>query len=314
MPHELEQDLRHVLEHTGAVWEELAGSNILITGGSGFVGSWLLESFVWANHRFKLNLRPTILTRDPSRLRLAGLDILHGNLHTVSFPAKEFQYVIHAAAESVEGTRRVLEMARKHGTRRFLFTSSGAVYGEQPSYVQKIEEDYAGIANTEYGQAKTESESLCAGAAGSGLGVVIARLFAFSGPYLPLNANFAIGNFVRDACIGGPIRVQGDGTPFRSYLYAADLAIWLWTLLVKGISARPYNVGSDQAISILDLAKTVERVCGIERGIVVAESAKPGAQAKRYVPSIERARAELGLASLIPLEEGIRRMFQFSMK
>jgi dTDP-glucose 4,6-dehydratase len=314
MPHDLEQDLRHVLEYTTAVWEQLAGANIFIAGGSGFVGSWLLESFAWANAHLKLNARATVLTRNPSRLRVAGLDILHGDLQTISFPAKEFQFVIHAATESVEGTRRMLEMARAHGTRRFLFTSSGAVYGEQPSHIQKIDEDFAGVANTAYGQAKKDSEFLCAKAANLGLGVAIARLFALTGPYLPLDANFAAGNFVRDARTGGPIRIEGDGTPFRSYLYAADLAIWLWTLLVKGVSARPYNVGSDQAISILDLAKTVERVCGVERGIVVSQTAEPGAEAKRYVPSIERARSELGVTPLIPLEEGIRRMFQFSMK
>jgi dTDP-glucose 4,6-dehydratase len=131
---------------------------------------------------------------------------------------------------------------------------------------------------------------------------------------LPLEKNFAVGNFVRDARMGGPIEVEGDGTPLRSYLYAADLAIWLWTLLIEGIPGRTYNIGSDQAVSILDLARTVESVCGVKSGIRVALKPAMGVKPKRYVPSIARAREELRLEPWIGLEEGIRRMFQFSMK
>jgi dTDP-glucose 4,6-dehydratase len=320
MAHELEQDLDHVLERTGSLWEALAGTAVFITGGTGFVGSWLLESFVWANKRLSLNARVFVLTRNPEKLgaerpHLAGdvsVNILQGDLETFRFPRQQFDFVIHAAAE-VGSTQRVLEMAKTNGACGLLYTSSGAVYGEQPADIENVDEEFVPMseASTPYAQAKRGSEALCFRAAEAGLGVVIGRLFAFVGPYLPLDKNFAAGNFVRDARMGGPICVEGDGTPMRSYLYAADMAIWLWTLLIKGLPGRVYNVGSDRALSILDLARTVTRVCGVTREVSVGLKPAVSEKPKRYVPSIARAREELGLDSWIGLDEGIRRMFNF---
>jgi dTDP-glucose 4,6-dehydratase len=329
MAYELEHDLNHVLAHTEGIWDPVKGTKVFVTGGTCFVGQWLIDSFVWANRRLNLNARLFVLTRDPKAFderqpTLIGnraVEILRGDIKTTGFPEDEFQFVIHAAHEhsparssaNFEGTRRVVEMAKTHGTRRFLYVSSGAVYGEQPIEIGMVTEDTVPASGTLtcYGEAKRESEAWSLRESDSTLGVVIARLFAFIGPYLPLGRNFAAGNFVRDARLGGPIHVEGDGTPLRSYLYAADVAIWLWTLLLKGTAGRSYNVGSDHAISILDLAKKVERVCGVTRGIRVAQEAVEGARPKRYVPSIARARTELGLEPWIGLEEGVRRMFNW---
>ena len=134
----------------------------------------------------------------------------------------------------------------------------------------------------------------------------IARCFAFVGPHLPLDANYAIGNFIRDALRGGPIQVQGDGTPWRSYLYAADLAVWLWTLLFRGPAAEPVNVGSDQAVSIAQLAHRVQTLLAPGAEVIILQEPKADVQATRYVPSIERARA-LGLETWIDLDEAILR-------
>jgi len=335
------QDLNHILEYGRDAWPALSGARIFMTGGTGFVGKWLVESLLWANDELNLHASVVLLTRNPERFRsesphLAShpaVSLLAGDARTFEFPDGDFPFLIHAATErsfepnseqpmaafdrDLEGTRRVLDFARSRQTRRFLFTSSGAVYGKQPSSMTHMAEDYAGAPSpvdtgAAYGQAKRASEfACCMYARQYGFAALIARLFAFVGPHLPLEANFAVGNFIRDALQGGPVRVKGDGTPYRSYLYAADLAVWLWTILVRGDSARPYNVGSGEALSIMDLAHVVADANDRRLGVEIAKAAVPGAPPERYVPGVERAQSELGLRADIPVAGGIRRTIEW---
>ena len=324
-------DLEHILVRTGDAWGVLRGQRVFLTGATGFFGCWLLESFLLANDALDLGAKATVLTRDPERFaakapHLANrheIALVRGDVANFPFPPGEFSHVIHAATTSggpvadeeqqrtiVTGTARVLEFAAQCGARRLLFTSSGAVYGQQPPELSHVPEDYplnaqSGAPLPVYALGKRLAEGLCLAAGTAGLEVAIARCFAFVGPYLPLDAHFAIGNFIRDALCGTPIHIQGDGTPFRSYLYAADLAVWLWSILFRGASSRTYNVGSAQAISIRELAETVSRLVGIP--VTIASRAKPGVLAARYVPDTKRARTELGLETWVPLEEAILR-------
>ncbi|MCJ7654148.1 MAG: NAD-dependent epimerase/dehydratase family protein [Dehalococcoidia bacterium] len=333
------KDLDHILKHTSHLWEEVRDQNIFITGGTGFFGCWLLEGFTFASERLKLGARAVVLSRDPGAFavkapHLAGhpaVSIVRGDVRTFEFPEGEFPFVIHAATTAsaqlnqqepllmfdtiVNGTRRTLEFARTHGTQKYLLTSSGAVYGKQPPEIKHIPEDYFGAPdtmdpNSAYGEGKRAAEMLCQlYALKYGLEAKIARCFAFVGPYLPLDAQYAIGNFIRDACTGGPICIKGDGSPYRSYLYAADLAIWLWTILFKGKSCRPYNVGSARSISIAELANLVRQLVTNNIEITNAKLADPALPAQRYVPSIERARSELALDTWISLEEAINKYY-----
>jgi dTDP-glucose 4,6-dehydratase len=337
MPRLPTQDLDHIFSHTGKLWEDLRGRSVFLTGGTGFVGTWLLESLLWAHDKLNLGVSVVVLTRNPERFRekaahLAGhpaVRLLGGNVVGFDYPDGEYPFVIHAATEAsfepdamhplgafssdVDGTRRVLEFARTHGVRRFLFTSSGAVYGRQPSELTHVPEEYAGAPSTAdtasaYGQAKRVSEFMCAMYGRVyGFDATIARLFAFVGPLLPLDARYAVGNFIRDALRGDPVRITGDGTPYRSYLYAADLTAWLWTILLRGKPAYPYNVGSPDVITIADLARTVVRVTAADSIIEIARTPVSDTLAMRYVPRTTRAEKELSLHPVIPLEEGIRR-------
>ncbi|MHB1700645.1 MAG: NAD-dependent epimerase/dehydratase family protein [Acidobacteriaceae bacterium] len=331
-------DLDHVLLHTRTLWEEMRGERIFITGGTGFFGCWLLESFRHANRELGLGAKATVLTRDakafarkaPHLAEEAAIALVEGDARSFEFPQEDHAFVIHAATDSgskqtesgplelaltiADGTRRALEFARSHGTRKLLLTSSGAVYGRQPSEVVHLPETYGGapdplLAASSYGESKRYAEQLCAAASsgGTGLECKIARCFAFVGPHLPLDAHFAIGNFIRDAMEGRPIRIGGDGTPCRSYLYAADLAIWLWTMLFRAPALRAFNVGSEESMSIADLARATAAT--LRPGLEIAVAVKPDASAPvvRYVPSTQRAGEELGLRTLVVLQDAIRR-------
>jgi nucleoside-diphosphate-sugar epimerase len=336
MDHPLAGELDAVLEATRPLWSEVRGERLLMTGGSGFFGRWLLESLLWADQRLDLRLCAVVLSRDPSRLlarmphltQAVRIHVVEGDVRTLPRLPGAFSHVIHAATDTgassgpieprvvfdtiVEGTRQTLEAADRAGTSRFLFASSGAVYGKQPSAVTHVPEEYTGApdplaSSSAYAEGKRAAETLCATAAGARLQVLVARPFAFVGPWLPLDRHFAAGNFIRDALAGGPIRIQGDGTPVRSYLYAADLAVWLWTILFRGRSLRPYNVGSETAVTIGELADRI--AASVEPPVSVQRAHQPveGTLPERYVPSVARARDELGLSSTVGLDEAIRR-------
>jgi len=310
----------------------LQGRSIFLTGGTGFFGKWLLHSYARMRAGFGLKASLTVLSRDPGQFLRANpefrdvvdLDFLPGDVRACPVPAgRGFDTLIHGATAtsaamnretcdigssvSVAGTRRVLELARACGATRLLYVSSGAVYGVQPPDLEQVAEDYAGQPTSAYGRAKMISEQLCLDAADGRFDCIIARPFAFVGPYLPLDTTFAVGNFIGDCLLNRPISIQGDGRPMRSYLYAAELAEWLWTILLRGKHGQAYNVGSGAAVSIHDLALLVRACAGSGNEIVVKDARTPGTLPPRYVPAVDKARRELGLAERGTLAEAIRR-------
>jgi dTDP-glucose 4,6-dehydratase len=216
----------------------------------------------------------------------------------------------------IEGTRRVLDLAATRGTRKFLYISSGAVYGKQPQDLSHIPEDYCGAPDpldprSAYGEGKRVGELFSVlEARKAGFEAKIARCFAFIGPHLPLDAHFAAGNFIRDALAGGPIQVKSDGKSVRSYLYASDLAVWLWTILFsfEGGPGIAVNVGSDEALTIAELSHAVAGCVGLP--VQIAASTASG-QAVRYVPSVEVAGRLLGLRRIVTIDDAIMRSIEY---
>lgn len=332
----IEDDLRHIHEKTADIWPSLRGARLFLTGGTGFIGCWLLESIRHANEQQDAGIEATVLTRNaaafinkaPHLATHAAFTFLEGDVASFVTPAQEFTHLIHAATDAsadlnennprqmfdtvVGGTRRALDLAVEKGIPRTLFLSSGAVYGQQPWEMTHVSEDWTGSpdctnARNAYAEGKRAAEMLCAIYAKQfGLNIVNARIFALLGPYLSLGIHFAAGNFIRDAMEGKPIIVNGNGLPCRSYLYASDLTIWLWHLLAKGIAGKAYNVGSDESISIRDLAERVATVIGNGEFFVLG-APDTGWNPGRYVPNTSLARTELGLYKTVALEDAIMR-------
>lgn len=329
-------DLDHIFAALATDWPRLKGARLFITGGTGFIGRWLLESLRDADLRLGLGLQAVILTRDPAAFaarapHLAahpGFSFWPGDILDFAMPDGNFTHVIHGATYAsadlnardprlmfdtiVTGTRRALDLCVARSAGRVLYLSSGAVYGAQPADMAHVGEDWRGAPDcadpkSAYGEGKRAAEMLCAIYGQQfGLDIVGARIFALLGPLLSLDIHFAAGNFIRDAMAGRTIRVEGAGTAIRSYLYAADVAIWLWAILLRGERGANYNVGSEEAVSIADLARRTASLIGTA-GHEILGRPDPGWNPGRYVPSTAMARQALGLRTTVPLDEAIMR-------
>lgn len=312
-------------------------THIFLTGGTGFFGKALLRHWAGQEQKGQEVPRVTLLSRNPNRFAAQYPELVaHQWLHLVqgdvcnsdSLPrGQAFTHVLHAATDStngpqltplqrydqiVNGTKNVLDLAVASGASRFLLTSSGGVYGPQPPEMERIPEDYLGMPDpmnpcNAYSVAKRCAEHLCALYQDQhGLETVIARCFAFVGQDLPLDAHFAIGNFIRDALTAPEITILGDGSPVRSYMDQRDLAIWLLRLLQAAPSGCAYNVGSDQAITIAELAHLVRDLLAPHKVIRISSKATTSKDSRsRYVPDISRSKNELGLEVTISLVDSL---------
>jgi dTDP-glucose 4,6-dehydratase len=330
-------DLEFIHQSTRKLWQEVRGQRIFMTGGTGFFGCWLSESFAYINRIEQLGASLTILSRDPEAFARKcphiahdpAISLLAGDARDFAYPDGEFPFVIHAATDAgtkpalisspgtldtiLRGTEHTLDFAASHGTKKFLLTSSGAVYGPQPPSISHLSEDYKGapdptLCESVYAEGKRVAELLCAVyGAQYGIECKIARCFAFVGPHLPLDALFAMGNFLRDAMLDQKIQVKGDGRAKRSYMYASDLAVWLWTILFRAHAMTPINVGSEQVVSIQELARTIAQIIQGEDSILIAQAENNSTPLQQYVPSVRKAEADLSLTCTVSLQDAIRK-------
>jgi len=334
------EDLEHIYQNTQDIWESFRGKSIFLTGGTGFFGKWLLESFIYVNNKLELNAKITTLTRNPEAFlkeypfykeHTSSVHFVKGDILIYDFNLdQKFQYIIHAATAASDslnknnpllmmdtitlGTRKVLDFAITQPIEGFLFISSGAVYGKQPYDISKIQESDSfkidiNNSNAAYSEGKRIAELYCSTYFEKyNLPVKIARCFAFVGPYLPLDTHFAIGNFINNVIKNEDIVIMGDGSNTRSYMYASDLSIAIWKILLIGNNNKPYNVGLDTAYTLKEIALILKKNY---RNNVQILNINKDLPKNVYVPNINTLINELGIKHFVQIEEAIQKTIKF---
>lgn len=328
-------DLQEILLNSQVSLHKIASARVLVCGGSGFIGTWLTSTLLEANEKLKLNLEIVLLTRNVENAKKSLLPrdedpitFFEGDLSSEHNPftglGGSFSHIIHAATptilskekheqdisykSTVLGASRLGDFSSSMASvPTLLHTSSGAVYGIQPNELQNIPEGWVnenlatGI--TSYGVAKLEAERILSQASYSGvLKAVNPRLFTFFGPKLPLDAKYAIGNFVSDGLNNRDIVIKGNPNTRRSYMYPTDLIEWILECLTNP-SLKPLHIGSSEGIYMKDLAHYVADKLG-------ARSVSPGNNevvASNYVPSVTLTRSSLNVSGRVSLEDGMNR-------
>lgn len=311
----------------------MAGRSLAVLGGTGFFGKSILDAFVrglLAPHGIDrivaVARRPDRLARDHPELVVPGVDLVALDVATASALPRA-DYLIHAAnttdarayqadpagerAAILAAADRFADLAaRDCPDARIVYASSGAVYGQQPADVAGLDEEapFAGAAGLvaykrDYAEAKRAAEARIARLGRDhGIRVAVARCFAFVGPYLPRDQHFAVGNFLADGIAGREVAVHARHPVIRSYMHADDLVRWLLTIADAATPDCPvYNVGSDEGVDVADLARRV----GTLYGVAARVAQQDPTPVDRYVPSIERARRDLGLDLRFDLDQAL---------
>lgn len=327
----LDADYLEAADGVGDLWKKIEGAHILLTGGTGFFGLWLLHSYLFAVERRCMNAHLTVLSRNPTAFldknpALKGrkhLSFIQGDVRDFQSPKGSFSHVIHAAVDvspalsgqNIEtydvlyrGSKRVLDFCREKNVQSILLISSGAVYGRQEGFVKEsvVSSELSVVPSSLYAEGKRISEWMFLNSDIEAK-VKVARCFAFIGPHLSLDAPFAVSYFFRQAINNEPIVLQSDGAGLRSYMYGSDLAVWLWSLLLSESTEKIFNVGSDKAVSVLEMAQRIVSASGKNIQIISGKTFASDV----YVPDIEKAQKQLAFSLRVSLDQAIERTWNF---
>ena len=335
---------------TDLPWERLAGKSVVITGGGGFLASYLVKGLLFASRVRDLDLQVICVARSlssvekrlPSCREAPNLSVV---LHDVSedlpadFPAADF--IIHSASQASPkfygadpvgtlktnaiGTMHLLDHAVRHHSSGFLFFSSGEVYGQLKDPDESFTElEYGYLDPIQvrscYAESKRVCETMCAAwAQQHGLHTGVVRPFHTYGPGMALDDGRVFADFVADVVAKRDIVLRSDGRARRPFCYIADATAGFLTVLLKGGLAQAYNVANTNAeISMKDLAQTLadlfpERGVGVRFEIPPASNAYLRSPITRQCPSVEKI-AELGWRAKTGLREGFARTIQSYLK
>lgn len=339
----IQEDLEYIITSTPVDWSVLSNKRILITGASGFLPAYLVETLLHLNLTRNLNIHITALVRDNKKYKKRFLHhLMNPNLTFLVQDVTEaitldlpHHFIIHAASQAspkyygadpvgtlsanVLGTIRLLELARNHPLISFLYFSSGEVYGET-QFVPTKESDYGYIDPTSvrscYAESKRMAENMCVSwHAQYQVPAKIVRPFHTYGPGMRLDDGRVYADFVRDIVHGRSIVLRSQGLASRAFCYLADATSGFLTVLLKGENAVPYNVGNSQAeIRVIDLANLLVDLFPEKRVKVIIELLQENksyiqSPIHRNCPDTSRINA-LGWKSQTSLSDGFKRTIE----
>jgi len=331
------RDAEAVLAGRAELLRPLAGGHIFVSGGTGFLGIWLLELIAALNRTHHFDIHVTVFSRSAPdfarRHKHLGshreFRFMDGDIRYLADLPRETDYVIHAAAltdrrlfasnptvvgevNSVGAIRLIRAANLLENVKKFVLVSSGLTYGPQPLSLERINENFVSgfpcdNANAIYAESKRFAEAMAASfVSESKLPLVIVRPFAFLGPYQSLELPWAITDFIRDSLAGSPIKIMGDGSTVRSLMYASDYAFWLLAALARGTPRQAYNIGSPHGIDLLTLARMITGHFS-PLPEILTNVGQSGHETTRLVPCVEKSRRELGVDITVSLADSIQK-------
>ena len=329
----IKRDLDSLLT-VGSDFREFDGSRIVILGGTGFIGSWIVKALHEYALYFGYKIDITVITRNSKRAHEILINQLELNVNLIEYDFSTgpkcldlADYFINGATPSrlktglqnvdevysscVNATHSIIQSAVKnHNMPKVVNLSSGIVYGPQKLSDRNKKEMPTLLkpdSQNSYLRAKLVSETLLSEATCDGIIESISpRLFAFLGPGLELDEHFAIGNFLRDGLQGNKILISGNPETIRSYMYPTDLTIWILTALLNPKNIY-VNIGSEIPFSMLELAKTISKLTS-KKGVTILDENQ---SMSNYIPSTSQFRSNYAVTEEIALEEGLNRWIEW---
>jgi nucleoside-diphosphate-sugar epimerase len=316
-------DISSLLGDAKFSFEKLEGSRILLAGGTGFVGNWLLFALALASQRHNIQLTLLVRDFDKARAILSQFDSRQVSLVSVDqiHPGSKYTHLIHAATPSTKSTggkdsdaiyksaasveSSIFKSLTSEITPVYMHLSSGAVYGAKPTVKTTLAENTPVVGTSSDVYAKTkltlERNLVDATLSGAVLGTN-PRLFSFAGPGIALDDHFAVGNFMAQAIKGGPVSLIGNPETMRTYLHPVDMTHWLVAALANP-SLETTHVGSEIEYTMEDIAKII----ALEFGVKVDVRGNSSTPPNFYLPRTSQTRKRLNVGETILLPEAISR-------
>ncbi len=332
-------DIKEIIHDFENIIPSLENKSILITGGRGFLGTYFLRTFVEINklltNPMKIFVIDNLITSKDNDSQYPHVQFIQSDISKKIEIIEPINYIIHAASiaspliyrkfplktidVNYQGTRNLLDLAKKKNVEGMLFLSSSEIYGD-PKIIPTPETYWGNVScngpRACYDESKRLAETVCLVYFQQfKIPIKIARPFNSYGPYLNLDDGRVIPDFFKNAFQKSKIIIHSDGTPTRSFCYVTDSIRGFLKILFRGAPGCIYNVGNDKEIAMRELAEEIKKLVGNTE--VIFEKNEDihytTDNPQKRVPDLTKIKNELEFIPKISLSEGLKRVYNWYM-